>query len=314
MTGLAAAWNRFWFQPSPTSTLALFRIAFGVVVVAWTISVIPDAQTFFGDDGVLPDRELRGAEIGILNLVSSDAMVYAVVGALLLAGVAMIFGFHARVASVVVFIALLSLRRRNPWVMNSGDSLLRHISFFLVFAPTGAALSMDRWRRARSSFWSIPDRAPWALRLIQVQVSLVYLFTVWAKARSAEWVEGTAVFSSMRVGDLTRFDIPWILSESLVLGNLAAYATLAVELALAVLIWNRRARPWVIAAGVALHLFIEVTFSLGFFSTVMLLSYVAFIPEETASRWIARARDRWSLRRGRSDARQPTPAGGVDRA
>lgn len=314
MTGLIAAWNRFWFQPTPASTVALFRIAFGAVVVAWAISVLPDATTFFGDGGVLPERELQGAEVGVLAVVSSDAMVYALVGALLVAGVALIFGFHARIASIVVFVALLSLRRRNPWVMNSGDSLLRHISFFLVFAPTGAALSIDRWRRARSRVWAIPNRAPFAMRLIQIQVSLVYLFTVWAKARSPEWVEGTAVFSSMRVGDLTRFDIPWILSESLVLANLAAYATLAVELALAILIWNRRARPWVIGAGVALHLFIEVTFSLGFFSTVMLLSYLAFLPEDTALRWIMAARRRWKGRGIRADVPSPTPAARADPA
>lgn len=291
---LIERWERFWFEPQPVSTLAIFRIAYGLVVTLWTISLIPDALSFFAEDGILPERDLVGHEIGLLNYVPQDAVVIGLVVVLLIAALATLLGYHTRVATVVVFLALLSLRRRNPWVMNSGDTLLRHMGFFLMLAPAGAALSLDRWRRARDRFWQIPQRAPWALRLIQVQVSFVYLFTVWAKARSDEWVEGTAVFSSMRVGDLTRFDIPFAWSESLLLGNLVAYATLAVELALAVLIWNRRARPWVIGAGVLLHVFIETTFALGFFSTVIFVSYISFIPEDTAERLIDRLRRRVS--------------------
>ena len=30
---LIAAWNRFWFEPKASSTLALVRIAFGLVII-----------------------------------------------------------------------------------------------------------------------------------------------------------------------------------------------------------------------------------------------------------------------------------------
>ena len=299
MSAIVERWNRFWFEPVPTSTLAIFRIAYGLVVVLWTISLAPDALAFFGRDGVFPELDLPDGEFGLLNAFPQDWVVLAVFAALLLAGVATMVGYHSRVATVVVFILLVSLRRRNPWMMNSGDSLLRHMGFFLMFAPTGAALSIDRWRRARHRFWEFPRRAPWALRLIQIQVSFVYLFTVWAKARSAEWIDGTAVFSSLRVRDLTRFDVPWLWSEPLVIGNLLAYGTLAIELALAVLIWNRRARPWVIGAGVALHLFIEISFALGFFATVIFVSYLSFVPEDTGERWLLRVRAWLGSRSGR---------------
>lgn len=49
--------------------------------------------------------------------------------------------------------------------------------------------------------------------------------------------------------------------------NLATYGTLALELGLAVLIWIRRARPWVLLAGVAFHLLIEITMRVGFFAS-----------------------------------------------
>ena len=37
MKRLGAAWRHFWFEPEETSTLALVRIAFGLVVLAWTL-------------------------------------------------------------------------------------------------------------------------------------------------------------------------------------------------------------------------------------------------------------------------------------
>ena len=292
MTAIVETWNRFWFRPVPTSTVALFRVAYGFVAFVWTLTLVPDSLDLFGRHGVVAERDLPAGQWGLLNAFPQDWMLGVVLAVLLVGSLAVMVGFRAQVASIFVFVGLLSLSRRNPWVMNSGDALLRHLAFFLIFAPSSAALSVDRWRRDRSRFWEFPDRAPWALRLIQIQVSFVYLFTVWAKARSDDWIAGTAVFSTLRVGDLARFSIPYSWSESLLISNVLSYATLAIELALAILIWNRRARPWVIGAGVLLHLFIEVTVTIGFFSTVMFLSYVSFIPEDTSTRWWLRLR-RW---------------------
>lgn len=73
------------------------------------------------------------------------------------------------------------------------------IAFYLVLAPSGAALSVDRWRRAKDRFWEFPQRAPWALRLIQVQISVVYLSTVWSKVQGTTWNDGTAVSYALRM-------------------------------------------------------------------------------------------------------------------
>lgn len=298
MKSLVDQWNRFWFAPVPTSTLALLRIAFGFAALAWAVSVAPDSLNFYGSEGVLPDPELPAGQFGLFNAFDSDWVVVAGVAALIVASLATMLGYHARLATVVVFVVMLSLRRRNPVVDNSGDNLLRIIGLFLMLAPSGVGLSVDRWRRARNRFWEFPARAPWAVRLIQVQVSVVYLFSVWAKARSDDWLDGTAVFDTLRVGDITRFAIPYGWTDSLLIANLLTYATLAIELALAVLIWNRRARPWVIASGIVLHLFIEATVLVGFFGTAILVSYVSFIPEDTATRWLERFRSWLGSRRG----------------
>jgi uncharacterized membrane protein YphA (DoxX/SURF4 family) len=305
---LTERWERFWFEPVSTATLGVFRVAYGLILLAWGLAISADGMTFFSRSGILPAYRTAGAKWGLLSWFGSDATVIAVITLLIVAAVCIIIGFKTRLACAVAFVALIALTRRNPFLFNSGDALLRNISLFMMLAPCGAALSVDAWRASREAFWSFPKRAPWALRLVQVQISMLYLFTVWAKARGERWIAGTAVSESLRVADITRFHVPYAWSNSLLLANLLTYGTLVVELSLAIFIWNRRMRPWVIAAGIALHLFIELVFALGFFSLVMITSYVAFVPEDSMENRLIHLRGR--LRRSRfAGARRMAAAG-----
>lgn len=292
MTRAAAAWNRFWFAPQPTSTLAVFRICFAAIAIAWTASLLPDLRAFYAAEGIVPADPRRARLWSVLEAAPDAALPLGIV--MLVACVALLVGLRTRLAAVLVFAGLLTFQRRNPFIHNSGDVLLRVMALYLALAPAGAALSIDRWRRDRGGFWLFPVRAPWALRLVQIQLTVLYVATVWAKLRGTTWNDGTAVSYAMRIGDLERFPLPASVETSLVWANLFTYGTLATEFALAVLVWNRRARPWVLAAGVLMHLGIEYTLLVGYFTLAILAAYVAFVPPDTMSRWILRARARLS--------------------
>ena len=303
-----AAWQRFWFSPEPTSTLALVRIAFGALMLCWTLSLIPDLKGFFSEDGVLPEGELdhdRGAW-SFLSIVDGDAAVIGLFAALLLGSLALLVGYRTRLAALVVFVAVMSFERRNPFVFNSGDGLIRILAFFLLLAPAGTSLSLDRLRRARERFWEFPMRAPWALRLIQVQVTVLYLSTVWQKARGTTWNDGTAVSFALRIEDIERLPVPSFATESLVTANVLTYTVLLTELAVAVLVWNRRLRPWVLVAAIAVHLAIDYALRVGFFSYAVIVALLAFLPPETVSARVSALRGRATIRpRGARSAEIP---------
>lgn len=290
------AWQRFFFEAASTSTLAVVRIAYGMVVTVWTATLAPDLDTFFTAGGFLPEHPDSRFGIQLLRFVDTEAGVTALWALLLVAAIALTLGAGTRVAALVVLVLVVSFQRRDPWILNSGDLVLRNLAFFLALAPAGAALSLDRWLRTRrdprDAFWQHPSRAPWPLRLIQIELSLGYLFAVWAKARGETWNEGTAVGYALRIDDLVRFAPPAFVTEWLPLVNLLTYGTLAVELALAVLVWNRRLRPWVLGAGVAMHLLIDLTVQVGFFSYTVLVAYLAFVPPETMDRVVSAVRTR----------------------
>jgi hypothetical protein len=286
VTALVKAWDSFWFAPESTATLALVRIAFGLVMIAFTLSLTPDLTALYSNVGVIPEQPNWITPFTLLGFWDSPLAVTALWLVMLVASVCLTLGFWSRLAAFVVFVALLSFERRSPDTLNSGDVLLRLIAFYLMLAPSGAALSVDRWRRYREAAWQFPLRSRWPMRLIQVQVSVVYFSSVLYKAMSDEWTSGTAVGLILRLADLQRLRVPDVITDQLWLVNLFTFGTLVIELALAVLIWNRRALPFVLAAGVALHVGIELTIVIGFFSLAVFVSYLAFIPPDVAERFI----------------------------
>jgi hypothetical protein len=300
---LRTAWHRFWFAPESTSTLAVFRIAFGLLATGWTLTQAPNLLAFYGPDGILPTA-LSGprGSWGILNVWHGSTAVMVVFAVTLAAAVALTVGLFSRVAAIVVLVGIISFQQRNGLVTNSGDALVRNLAFFCALSPSGEALSIDRLRRAPGRFWEFPARAPWALRLVQIQLSIGYLSAVWHKAGNELWREGSAVSYALRMQDIHRSPTPAFITHSLVLTELLTYGTLALELSLGVLVWNRALRPWILLVGVTLHLSIDYSILVGFFSYGMLCGYVAFISPETSRRLILATRDR-AFRR-----RRPPPA------
>jgi len=289
-----AWWERFWFQPEPTSTLALLRIAFGLAAFAWLATLGHDLDSFFFRDAMAPldFRSPNGGIWGLFEIFPSNGAVVAMWVVGMLAALCMAVGFRTRLASVIVFLCLLSFERRNPWIFNTGDNLLRLLAFYLMLAPSGVSLSVDRWRAHRDRFWEFPERAPWAMRLIQVQFSMIYTFAVWSKVRGVTWNDGTAVSYAFRLEDLERFHVPEAITTSVFWANLLTYGTLAIELGLGILVWNKAIRPYILVAGLSLHLGIDFAIRVGFFTWAILLPYLAWISPDAASRLIIAARDR----------------------
>jgi hypothetical protein len=108
------------------------------------------------------------------------------------------------------------------------------------------------------------------------------------------WRNGTAVSYALRITDIHRFATPDFLTDSVVLSELLTYGTLALEVSLGILVWNRAARPWVLALGISMHVGIDLYILVGFFSFAMIVTYIAFIPAEAASRRIIALRDRFA--------------------
>lgn len=298
---LADGWQRFWFAPESTATLALFRIAFGLLSTLWFVSLMPTLLAFFGSDAALVARpRLAPWTWTLLSVVGGRPLPVVLFWVVVLAGaVALTVGWRTRLAALVVLVGLVSFTRQMPLAINGGDLLMRTMAVYLVLAPAGAALSVDRWRASRESFWTFPAHAPWVLRLMQIQLSVVYVSTVWEKVAGVTWRNGTALSYALRLGDLQRVPTPSFVTDRLWLVQGLTLGTLGLELAIGILVWNRAARPWVLGMGVLLHLSIDLTIAVGFFSFAMITLYLVFLSPTKAERIIDAVRTSLEHRRAR---------------
>jgi hypothetical protein len=309
---ISAFWRKFWFAPEAAYPLGLVRITFGALVVAWTVSLLPDLEDLFGDQGVLPRQPSHDYVWGVFGLASSGQALLIGWVALLISALALALGWHSRMAALAVFVLIHSFEQRSPFVFNSGDGLIRVVALVLALSSCGAALSLDR-RRASGSFWSAELRAPWAIRLLQVQLSLVYLSTVNAKLEGNSWSGGTAVSYALRYEDMLIVRTPSWLTSNALLMNVATWGTLLLELAIGILVWVKPLRRWVLAGGLLMHLTIMLTIGVGFFTPAVSVLYLAFVPPDTVRglpatirQHIAAARSAIARRR-HPDDRVPQP-------
>jgi hypothetical protein len=270
----------FFFAPVYATPIALLRIAFGLLSLASAATLLADIDPLLGWLRVEP-----AGEIGWWQFWpgASTAIVAAMAWGLVASSLLMTLGCFAKVSTWATFLLTLALQRYNPAAFNGGDFIMRGIPLMgLALAPTGAHLSIDAWRKHQLGR-KAPLVAPWALRFIQLHVSLGYVLTVLLKLRGHTWLGGSAIWYATSIEELTRFDIPTWLAAAPV-GAVLAWSTLAIELGVGVGVWFRRARPWVLALGVLFHLGIALLFEIGFFSYVMIASYLAFLPDRASLR------------------------------
>lgn len=285
-----AAWRAFWFRSQPAYTLGLVRMAFGAVAIGWAVSLLPDLYALFGRHGVESHQPESPYQWSVFAIWTSDHVLLIGWILLLLSSVALMIGWHSRLAALTVFVLILSFEHRDPWAFNTGDLAVRIEALFLAISPCGAALSLDQVRGA-GKFWSAQQRPQWPLRLMQVQLSLIYLGSVQAKLNGNAWPQGTAVSYALRLQDMLLLPTPHWFTSSALLMNAVTWGTLAIELSVGILVWNKRLRPWVLAAGVVMHTVIMITIAVGFFTLAMFVLYLAFVPPEIVERLPRSAKD-----------------------
>ncbi|HEY6548652.1 MAG TPA: HTTM domain-containing protein [Vicinamibacteria bacterium] len=274
------AWDAFFYAREPATTIALFRILFGLVLLANALLFARHARLWIGEQGFLPKQRFLEA-FGhsrftlFTYLPPSDKWVSVVLGAHLVAAACLTVGLATRSSAAFVFVTLASLQHRNPLVLYGGDHVLRIMSFLLIFSRAGEVWSLDQWLGARAGAVAVEGTA-WCTRLMQLQVSIVYFKAALAKLGGETWRHGSAVYYAVESAAFRRTRLPHF-ARNLFGSRLATWGTLAVEFALGGLVWVPALRYPALLAGVTLHLLMEAFMNLQLFGVTMIVCLTLFI-------------------------------------
>ncbi|MEI6239810.1 MAG: HTTM domain-containing protein [Planctomycetia bacterium] len=272
-----AGWNAFWFTPADPLPLAVIRICTGALLV-WSAGVwLLDAPAFFG-----PDGWLRPADVWRMNdqpwqwswyfAALNAARVLTIVT--LVAAVCLVLGLFTPLAAIVSLAGLVSAANRTPLTTFGLDDTLGMLLVPLVVGPAGAVLSLDALLGRGAPQPSV--RANIAMRLLQVHLCVVYVFSGCGKLLGASWWEGTALWGAIANVQYRTLDLTGLARHPLVV-NALTLATLLWEVGYAALVWPRLTRPLVLAMAAPVHLGIGLAMGMMEFGLAMLAANLAFV-------------------------------------
>ena len=310
-----SCWTRFWHRPVRAERLAAVRIFLSFALL-WDqlLGYLPRLGEFYGPEGIgfagLHDEWLLEKwHLTALFFHTDNLQIIALVFALwVVCTMLFLVGWQTRVMSVAVWFLTMTFIDRNPIIKNGGDDVLCAGLFLMMFMPTGKAFSLDRWfekrRYARRGLplpadWSSPTIPPWGVRVLQIQLAVLYVTTGLAKLRgnisitldpefdvkiAGMWWEGCSVYYVLN--DVTMARVAW---HELPLPLWATYvmtwSSVWFEVLFPVLVLSRWTRRWTLWFGVLFHLGIYLLIEVGWFSFYTVSLYGAWIPGEFWDRW-----------------------------
>ena len=279
--------NRFLSNPTSPLPIALYRICYGGIGVIMAIFLFPDLATWFSDEGVLSQalsEKIMGMDrINVFTWWGSSVdVVHRVFWVYLISSFCVMMGFWTRLSSILMFITLSSFQNRNVYVLHGGDALYRLMSFFMMFAPSAKALSIDRLIAVykgleKAGRWDLVN--PLAQRVIQLQLCILYFSTAYVKATGIRWTSGTTVYIVQQLSQFHRFPLPAFM-HTLTASKILTWFTLAVEGFFPFLIWFKDTRLLMLFLVIILHTGFEYALNIQLFQFIVGSIFLLFFYEE----------------------------------
>jgi hypothetical protein len=303
LTEVWDAWDHFWFAPTSPATLSAIRVLAGAMLLYTHLVWSFDLDAFFGPEGWLPravmherhnadnDPDGPGPEVARprwtwshFNYIDSSRVRWIAHLGALAVFLLLTIGFFSRTMALLAFLLAVSYANRvTPGAYFGLDKINTMLAMYLMIGPCGARYSIDRlWRMRRGGASEVPPSttANLAIRLIQVHMCIIYLFSGIGKLQGESWMNGEASWISFAMLEYQSLDMTWLARYPLLL-NFMTHVTVFWELSYCALIWPRLTRPWVLSMAVIVHGGIIFALGMPTFGLVMLIGNLAFVSPQT---------------------------------
>ncbi len=269
---ILANWNSFWFAEAPGHSLAAFRILFGIYLLGYFLSFAPNVNLIFSNQGIyipylIPVRALAPVAASALYIFT-----LLVIGAFIL-------GYRTLLVTPLVLVMYLYFYFLNLAVKNTAyDRLNLIFLFILCFANLDGVWSIrDTSGKGAARTYMAPF---WGVRMIRIQVCLLYFGAGLWKLLSPHW----------HTGQMMRWTLigPWGTPLGFWLVNLdppmwffttLTWSVILFEFTMPVALNVRKLQPYAFAAGVGFHLSVALFLSIPEFLDCV-AAYILFVPPE----------------------------------
>lgn len=297
---LLAGWRRRLAAPVDIASVAVFRIAFGLLMLWHVLQYLAGGRLERQYLTPLFYFKFTGFE---WVKVGSPAAMVALFSALAVAALLVALGLFYRWACAAFLCGFLYVFLLDEADYQNHLYLIALLAGLLILVPAHRALSLDAWRKPALRSRTIPT---WTLWILRFQLAVPYTIGGINKL-SYDWLaraepmttwlrEGTE--GGLRLAALRSSWAPWALSW----GG-AAFDLLVVP----ALLW-RRTRLAAVAATLFFHLANSELFTIGIFPWLMLAATSLFFPPDWPRRAGLLVRRERPLRVASPQAPSPLPA------
>lgn len=296
---IALSLDRFFFGFSAPLAVGIFRAMFSSVLLLNILLRIPYSEFYFTDAGFVPADhavEIRPEFFQPLwcwfptSFNAAIAVQVALCIGLLLLACGVFGKIGTRLLGIAILIGHLSLLQRNYSVMYGADFISTFWIFGLCFMNSTKRFSLARVKNETEAEWSRVLTSV-GIRLVQIQLCLIYLYTGFEKLRGNDWWDQTAVWRVLGNEQLMTIDLSFLRNVPLVVGILT-WGTVLFEVYAPVLLWVRSTKKGMILFGWGLHVGIAATMGLYVFSLTMMAAYLLFCEDS----WLSNIFSNWQYR------------------
>lgn len=271
-------------QPRDAYLLGLVRCVLSglLLLFVWHRFAELESWAFFGDVFHMPMvPEAWVPSRGVYEVLLALAGAGALLG---------VVGFHGREGLFVAASIGLYVMACDRLQYHNNRFALLLCCFLTAFAASDRSFLLYRGRRHALP---VEERLAPTLpvRLLQLQVSVVYLSSGGGKLLDPDWRGGVSMLTRFQEGferaaERGRHFPDWyreVMSSPLTT-SIACKGAIALELFLAIGLWLPRTRAVALWAGAIFHIGIQISASVEFFSYLMGVAYIAFVTPELRER------------------------------
>jgi hypothetical protein len=243
-------------------------------------------------------------------------------------------GLFTRITSVLTWMAALGYIHRTSYVLFGQDTMMNLCLFYMVLAPCGATLSLDRWFEKRRALRNLErakrDKrdtrefeeilagpkpstiANFVTRLLQIHFCFIYCASGLSKLKGPAWWNHTAMWATVinpEFSPTVFAPYMWFMRQIVghrwlveLMMSFGSVYTLFLEIAFPFLVWRPRLRPYMIILAILLHTGIAVMMGLTLFGLFMMTLLLCYIPPQTVKLWLELGEQRL---RGPADVSTP---------
>lgn len=272
-----------------TRSLALMRIALGLVLIYDTCNYWNLADFFFSDNGFLPlktflEHEANPWTWSLLFINGSSWFLKLFLTWHLLTIIFFIIGYNTRLNTFLLWLQIVSIHNRNWAILNGGDDLVRCCLIILIFLPLGSRCSIDAINSKRRAKDLTTSHTSFINIAFFMQIFIMYYASAIFKNHPIWNQDYSALYYALQLDLFSRELGQWLKPHYKILQVLTAgayyfelYGGFIILLGLFKNLYTL-SRYLIVISFITFHLLIDQLLDIGVFPFYAIALWTAFLP------------------------------------